>query len=318
MYKACREGDVEFVKFVLSKGNIERNTKIDCIKKACLGGHLEIYKLLEIENDLFNFFHYACKGGNIELIEYMLSKGINPSSGIKGACLGGNMNIVKFLISKGAMMKNCLSYACVSGNIEIVKLCLEDEIEYGNNAFIGACESGNMDIVNLLIEKGGYRNWEDGIKGACAGGKIDVAKYIVSKSVKEGTAKFNIALSEACKNGHADLALYMIDCGADDLEYGFESACRYGQLELAKSLYNESYKVENSIVRLFYSMIYIGDREGNVEGYVPTLLYLLSLVSSEDANRLKKRYDLDIFVKEYEREKELYSKYKGYVDCSNQ
>jgi ankyrin repeat protein len=153
-------------------------------------------------------FHYACKKGNINLINLAINQGIdvNIKNDIERtllhvACIKGYIDIVSTLLKEGANMEakdiegwTPLYDACENGHHEIVKLLIERgaKIELENNEGVRplhlACKGGNLDIVNLLIERGANLDAkpEDNstlLHYASRAKSCEVAKFFIEKGV---------------------------------------------------------------------------------------------------------------------------------------
>ena len=90
------------------------------------------------------------------------------------------------------------------------------------------CELGHLDIVNLYIEHGGEivdeTDWDEGLKGACIGDHLEIAKIMIEKGQK-----------------------YWLDSG-------FKSACKYGRSKIVNVVLS-SYQLCNRILGdgMFYA-----------------------------------------------------------------
>jgi ankyrin repeat protein len=87
---ACARGDLEHVEFPVAKWS--------CYAGISVAG-----------NDGNTPLHYACEGGNLEVVKFLIDSGADVSvAGNDGntplhyACEGGNLEVVKFLIDSGA------------------------------------------------------------------------------------------------------------------------------------------------------------------------------------------------------------------------
>ena len=133
-------------------------------------GNTECVKLFISSSINLNWndgLYYACRSGNIEIVELLIQKGANHWNwGLYGACKGGNIKIVHLMISKGADHWNFgLCEACSGGNIEIVYLMMEKGADDWNLGLFGACLGGNIKIADLMMQRGATRcNWCKGTK----------------------------------------------------------------------------------------------------------------------------------------------------------
>lgn len=103
---------------------------------------------------------YACYGGNIEIIKFLIKNDFDEwDEGLKGACHGGQQEIAELMIKLGANNFNhALQNACEGGNMEIVKLMIEKGANNWRRGFIGACCGEHLEIIDLIIEKASPRN----------------------------------------------------------------------------------------------------------------------------------------------------------------
>ena len=135
LLSACRDGDLNKVKLLLSQGSINLN-RLDSNNStpfyvACDEGHVEIVKLLlndervdinQANEDEATPFYIACENGHTEIVKLLLNERVNS---IEINKLGGNNNQTPFLA------------ACQWGKIDVVKLLLNDprvDINQANNS----------------------------------------------------------------------------------------------------------------------------------------------------------------------------------------
>lgn len=112
MFRACSYGHYDIVKLLLTEPKA-RSEKGYGFSIACGAGHLEIVKLLfDEKSDLCWAFENACCGSNINVVNYLIEKGINGidiwNHGLFLGCQNKQPEIVKLMIKKGAnYCKNC-------------------------------------------------------------------------------------------------------------------------------------------------------------------------------------------------------------------
>ena len=128
IFKACRDGKLSSVQWLIEIENVDKNKKLESdymieknytddtpIHIASKHGHLPIVQyLIEKQNVDINIFgHFnnrpissACISGHLHIVEYLISKGADIQipgwSPLHLASQYGHMDIVKYLISKGA------------------------------------------------------------------------------------------------------------------------------------------------------------------------------------------------------------------------
>jgi len=170
----CGVGKV--VKFIQTLKWFKEECKYDltvnenyCLRKACKNGELTVVKfLLSCGCDASakeNYcLHYACKFGHLDIVRLLLSYGVDASSGnnyaICSASTNGYFEIVKILlqynVDPSARENNPIRSACEYGHMRVAELLLKQEAvdpaAKDNYAIAIASANGYLDIVKLLLK----------------------------------------------------------------------------------------------------------------------------------------------------------------------
>ena len=190
IFKACREGKLTSVQWLLEKENEDKNKK-------------DKYDNTPI--------HIATENCHLEIVEYLIKKQ-NVDKDIKGnfeltplhcACENGYLKIVKYLILKGA-------------NIEAKDNIGETPLHY-------ACECGHLPVVEYLISKGANIEAKDKsfintpLHRACKNGYLPVVEYLISKgaNIEEKNSCETTPLHCACEEGYLPIVEFLISKGAN-------------------------------------------------------------------------------------------------------
>ena len=222
IFKACKEGKLTSVQWLVEKGNIDKNKRV------------------EKTNDNHNFYkgdtpiHIASKNGHLSIVQYLIEKQ-NVDINIKGyydktplhyACWHGHLPIANYLISKGANTNTqdiggdyIIHYASCSGLLQIVQHLIEKENvdpnikgSYDNTPLHYAYEYGHLPIVEYLISKGAKINATEKfyqktpLHLAVCQNQIEIVRYLVSKGAskilrdKEGKKPKDFAQNEEIRN----------------------------------------------------------------------------------------------------------------------
>lgn len=204
----------------------------------------------QIDNNSRSILHFACAGGNLNIIREIEQKNIDINAKdaenmtpICYAAMMGHLNVIKYLWTKGATIllpsSNDLSpfhIACQHGNLEIAKFLydtfLSDNIQAAKMLFQPklkrnttplhlACEGGHSDIVQYLasmdelfkIQANSYDGYlRTPAVVACQNGSLNCLKILSQKGEVTFDIQKNIFLPlvEASINGHLDVVKFLL------------------------------------------------------------------------------------------------------------
>ncbi|XP_067667712.1 ankyrin repeat domain-containing protein 50-like [Haliotis asinina] len=188
LHSVCQGGDVALVKYVLSLHKHDINGKVLCggtpLMLAAENGHRNVVELLVgqganvslHDNKGNNVLHFACRGGDVEVVKYILSenmvnidsRGWKRMTPVMMAARTGHRDVVESLVRKGANVllrgasKNTiLHFACRGGDVEVVKYVLaQNMVDINSRGWkrmtpvMMAATKGYKDVVELLVRKG--------------------------------------------------------------------------------------------------------------------------------------------------------------------
>ncbi|XP_071086413.1 putative ankyrin repeat protein RF_0381 [Haliotis cracherodii] len=188
LHAASRGGTIEIVRNVLTRNIVNINARgideMTPVFLAALNGHDEVFDLLVekeadlliVANDGDTILHAACRGGNVQIVKYVLSQNIVDvnSKGYNGltpamiAAVGGHKAVFYLLLEKRPDLSptdddgnNLLHMACEGGNVELVKHVLalnsvdiNSRTEDGRTPAMIAASKGHKDMLKLLMNEG--------------------------------------------------------------------------------------------------------------------------------------------------------------------
>ena len=170
----------------------------------------------------------ACENGSAGMVKLLLDAGADANAALKGgetmlmvASRAGNAEIVKALLARGAnpnsrerLGQSALMWAAAEGHTAVVRALIDAgadvnaKVSSGFTPFFYAVREGHLDTVRALLAAG-----------------VDVKAMLVpAATLGEGANRRRAnALALAVQNAHYELAIALIDAGADpnDVRTGF-------------------------------------------------------------------------------------------------
>ncbi|OMH82819.1 putative ankyrin repeat protein L63 [Zancudomyces culisetae] len=158
----------EINEFMDQKKVVLNDRHYELVKSELVNRNFELLKII-VENgadiDLHNsmFLRTAFKVGDIDWIDYFISKGAKlkgGSDGFEEACRSNKIEVLKHWIKNGGVVpKNpeyeCIKMACLLGNFDMVKLLVESGVDLSNperNGVRIACRLGLKRTLKYLMD----------------------------------------------------------------------------------------------------------------------------------------------------------------------
>ncbi|XP_046554286.1 ankyrin repeat domain-containing protein 50-like [Haliotis rubra] len=281
LHSACMGGDIEVVKYVLSQNMVDINDRVQCGRTAVMlaaeNGHKDMVALLvdkEADVSLLddagdNILHCACRGGDAELVKYILSQkiidmnslGHDKNTPVMVAVECDHKEVVEVHLKYEAKLllgdKNrddALHRACYAGQFDVVKYLLSlTSVDINSRGLqkrtplMVAAEQGHKEVVELLVKHGADlflrdEHGDNALHRACYPGRFDVVKYLLSLNsvdINSGGFKKRTPAMSAAVWGQTKVAKLLVKHGADLSLSGIEGnvlhvACQRGQLDHVK------------------------------------------------------------------------------------
>lgn len=172
----------------------------------------ERHKIRGLDRALYE----AAESGDLDDVKELLAAGANASAIIEGdgspligAARSGRIDIARLLLDHGADPNGV--------------------VEGDGSPMIAAAQNGRLDQIQLLIDRGADVNLavegdENPLMNAAEGGHLAIVQLLVSKGADihtriwneryDGHGEWRTAVSQARKNGHAEVVKYLESLGA--------------------------------------------------------------------------------------------------------
>lgn len=183
IYVAIKHNHLEIIKYFIEIGN-DPIYKIKRLNKAVMSAtcrnNIALVEYFGNQGADFDFtedYNYilaiACRNENLEILKYLINKGVDPTVGnnyiLLNACRYDNLEIVKYLISQGA-----------------------DPFDRNNEALIEACRYNNLNIVKYLISIGVDVSAQDNMPISLLLLDRECAEYLISYGADPNYLRSNL------------------------------------------------------------------------------------------------------------------------------
>ena len=204
---------------------------------ACQFGYLDIAKMFIEEKKTSITYHQnylirlACEKGNMELVKYFISKGVDPkmynNSCIKRAIINKHYHLIEYLLSIGCNPTRWIKQVITTEDLGIISLLEHNgySVIPEEYAMIHAVESLNYRFIEYLIEKGADISIRSHypLRYTAAKKRLDIVNLLLSnggdihQALNHGTQVLRSLASEFLKNIHkgifqGPLPLHDVEC----------------------------------------------------------------------------------------------------------
>lgn len=281
---ACESGNIELVHYIMRENS--NSCKIYfpfnfSLRRACIGGNLEIVKLL-LENGAICDSYIvllACKAGNIEIVELLLTKCVKSGKRVVltdncliSACEGKNIKMVEFLINKGLTnWGDCFRKACEINCFEIMELMIVKSQEVKIECVVEHVTNCSMNLIKTIklmmmkqptpvkpailttpttpMSLSQLEFWNKGLEGACSGKNIEIVKFISR----------HIWNDKDCENGenNKNSTINWNRC--------LHNACYGGSMEIVDFVIKNAKTKENTNITDWNKGLHIACGEGHID-----------------------------------------------------
>ncbi|XP_048242529.1 ankyrin repeat domain-containing protein 17-like [Haliotis rufescens] len=225
LHLACVGGDLNTVKFILSRNMVDINSRGSLVTPVMLAaqkGHTEIVKFLVsevtdlslVDDDGDSILHWACVGGDVNMVKFILSRNMvdinsrgSPVTPVMLAAQKGHTEIVKFLVSEVTDLSlvdddgdSILHWACAGGDVNMVKFILSrNMVDINSRGWWGtpvmlAAQNGHGQMVKFLVRNGAEmshvtKRGNTILNFACVGGDEETMEFVYSQGKADTDAR---------------------------------------------------------------------------------------------------------------------------------
>ncbi|XP_062594182.1 uncharacterized protein LOC134255675 [Saccostrea cucullata] len=293
LHTAVYGGNIDLIKFLLEKGFNTESTRNDgktLLHLCCMNVKLDMCNflintyphLLNVKDNIGeNALHDAAWGGNINLLKFILEKGLDIETKrndgktvLHLCCMNGKLDMCNFLVSKYPHLLevkdnnggNALHAAALGGNIYLLKFLLVKGYDIksirtdGKTLLHLCCMNGNIDMSNFLVNTYPHLldvkdiNGRNALHCAAWGGNIELFKLLLEKGFDIETKRNDgkTVLHLCCMKGKLDMCNYLVNSYPHLLnvkdnngENALHAAAWGGNIELLNFLLVRGFDIEN-------------------------------------------------------------------------
>jgi hypothetical protein len=209
------------------------------VEKAFECGHKDVYLPLHLKFDAVDLqrgLNGACRGGQVELVKYLVESDVEYDlfQSLTEAFKGNNEDVIRTLID--IIMKK--------GQFNTFENTLY-------HLFLHACECGDISSAQRFVKMGAFdwNMWNMALQSACRGGhKLTVQYALDNKAYDFDWGLFYAALGGFTStvksllvvrhnsdiNAYLEIMDLMVSQGAKNMELGLDNACVGGHVECVK------------------------------------------------------------------------------------
>ncbi|XP_048246402.1 ankyrin repeat domain-containing protein 50-like [Haliotis rufescens] len=219
---ACVGNNMDMVKYVVSKEptliNKRRNDGRTALMWVAWHGKETVFRYLLdkgaecslVDNDGHNTLHYACHGGHIGIVNYVIdrptlnisNRDLRGRTALMIAATYGHKDVFELLVGKDSDISHTdkhgntiLHAACSGGDVEMVQHVLSQEDIYincrgqnGGTPLMFAAFGGHREVFDLLVTKGAdatlvCNKGNTILHVACIGGHVEMVEHIMSQGI---------------------------------------------------------------------------------------------------------------------------------------
>ena len=211
-------------------GDPQRNFLTLAYKAGSIECAAVILAYLPEENAFYNNLHSACLSENIEMVRYVIDKGVE---------INDQVILRLFEVDE------------IASNRDITTLLLEHvkDVNYRNSysstLLICTCKAGNLAAVRMILERGAARDFScmdgDGLSSASRGGHLDIVKLLLgwnAESRPVASSRIQDAMRAATIYNHISIIKLLVEYGVDvsALSWALLEAVKENKVEAAQYL----------------------------------------------------------------------------------
>jgi ankyrin repeat protein len=245
---ACRQGNLEMVYFLVSKGL--KGTP-DSIINAIDIDNLDIVRFLHYHMGVTgsnNIIYAAEKGfkGIVEFLYTVRNTAWDMSLVFKSAAENNHLEVVKFMVSKG---ERCTDAFLIGDICQKGLFCMLEYlhglgyISPDRQCFDAACNTGHMGIVKFLYNTGYYKTTPNTVGIAIRRRDVDMLKFLYS------IKPFNPEqIRHSYESGHIPIIKFLYSMGCYPSPFIINTLCRMGKLDALKLIHKNGGKISPASV----------------------------------------------------------------------
>jgi len=195
---------------------------------------------------------YAARGGHLNIIRWLQSKGVNlGASACNGAAWGGHLDLIITFEKEGVEGRDVLFWCIIGGQLETLKKLQGRGYDMIQSMCDCACEmaaeKGYVDMLKYLIEELGYFCDTSSFIQAAIYGHMDTMKYLIENKHTPSLLDDLDIIGAAVQYGQFEATKYLLEDGFPVNEFVMHQASLGGNLNIVKYLHEYGCPWDSSV-----------------------------------------------------------------------
>ena len=221
-----------------------------------LNGWKEFCQYSDVTNPfLFNIAVRNKSLGLLKRIFKLMPEYVKPLN-LDESTRAENMEMIEWLVFKGVKSAHAVSVAAGLGRLDLVKFLISNNSNPLSSAMVSAACGGHLKVIKYLHFEVGLKSETAAMDYAASNGHLEVIKFL-HENLKEGCT--SSAIDRACTNGHLSVVKFLHENRTEGCTHrAMDQAAAQGHFEIIKWLHSN--RAEGCTPRAIFASAIRGHR----------------------------------------------------------